>query len=155
MNIEAVKIELKQLIEKHTRFYPSGFSISIEDETERWDHCLKQLGIHHGYDYMAEVVCNLYKNKYGKEFLFSNKCVSYEIEYHTDGYMYVMGYKGYIRNVTSYLFSKEELIEHCRVIDISTRDINNFRQRTMFNYKGGIRECYKNTAENPFNRSKE
>ena len=152
MSKQSFETELKRLVKEHTCFYPSGFSISIEEETERWDICLKELGIHHGYDLMADYVCDLYKEKYGEDFLFTNKCVSYEIEYHTDGYMCMMGYKGYIRNITSFLFNKKKLIEHCRVIDISTKDVRNFRQRTMFNYKKGVRPQYRNTPKDPFKR---
>ncbi len=143
-------IRLYALLESYTTITPDGFSVDIATEHEAWDDCIKTIGIHRAYRLMADRLCELYRDRYGEEFLFSNECVAYEIEYHFDAYMTMMGYTGYVRNVTTLLFSRESLIEHCSVIDISVKDVDNFRQRTMFGYRRGIRDCYKGTERDPF-----
>ena len=144
--------ELLALADKYTEFTDEGFSINIKDETEKWNFFLKKGGIKAGYKALAKHICERYKEKYGKEFLFSDKCVAYEIEYHVDAYMCAMGYSGYIRNITSFLFTKDQLKSHCEVVDIYTYDWNNFRQKTMFRYRAGIRKCYRGTDADPYRR---
>ena len=131
-----------------------GFSIDIESETASWDASIKKLGIQEAYDYMSDYLCQKYNDAYGEEFLFSNKCVSYEIEYHVDAYMCMMGYKGYWRNVTTLWFSDDELIAHCKSVDISTNDTGDRLQKTVFGYKKGIRDCYKYTDRDPYAKRK-
>ena len=64
--------------------------------------------------------------------------------------MWAKGYPGYRRNVTTLAFDKEKLIRHCRIVNISTADVNSWRQRTVFRYKKGIRDCYRGTSADPF-----
>ena len=101
---------------------------------------------------MSDYLCQAYYDSYNKEYLFSNECVEFEIQYHVDAYMWTQGYSGYSRNITTYAFSKKELIEHCKTIDISTKDIDTPKQKIMFNYRNGIRDCYKWTDADPFLR---
>ena len=83
-----------------------------------------------------------------RRFLFSKK--AYEIEYHVDAYMCMKGYSGYSRNITTYLFKKQYLLDHCNVINISTNDTDNFKQAVMFGYKNGIRSQYIGTSKDPY-----
>lgn len=101
---------------------------------------------------MSDQLCERYRQLYGREFLFTNRCVAYEIEYHVDGFMYARGFRGYRRNITTLLFSRKDLIAHCRTIDISADDVNSWRQKTMFGYRAGVREIYRNTDKDPFDR---
>ena len=145
-------LRLYSLLESYTKITPDGFSVDIATEHETWDDCIKALGVRNAYRLMADRLCELYNERYGEEFLFSNECVAYEIEYHVDAFMTMQGYSGYIRNVTTMLFSRESLIEHCKEVDISVKDVDNFRQRTMFGYRRGIRACYKGTERDPFSK---
>jgi len=133
----------KRFLAKFTEINEEGFKVHLKDAEPLWDNYAKSVDVQTLYDELSAYLCDEYYNNYGKEFLFSNECVSYEIEYHMDAYMHVNGYSGYYRNVTTLIFSKKYLIEHCKIIDISVRDVSNFKQRTMFNYKKGIRECIK------------
>ena len=143
---------LRELADRSTRIMEDGFCIDLSRETATWDALLKAVGIKAGYRLLAEHLCRRYREKFGREFLFSDSCVAYEIEYHTDAYMCAVGYHGYIRNVTSWLFTKRQLISHCEKIDICTKDTADFRQRNMFRYKAGIRKCYRGTEHDPFRR---
>ena len=150
---EADRMEMDGLLKTHVKMDEKGFAIELDGAAERWDACLKRLGLHSGYRLMAERLAEAYHETYGKPYLFTEDCMAYEIEYHADAYFWASGYRGYRRNVTSLLFSRDELISHCRVIDVSTDDVTSFRQRAMFRYRKGVRPEYRNTAADPFDRS--
>ena len=147
---EEERRKLRTLLDTYTTMDEFGFSIDIDSEDDAWNNCIISIGVQESYDYMSDYLRQKYNDTYGKEFLFSNKCVSYEIEYHVDAYMCMKGYNGYHRNITTYLYSKDSLIEHCKSVDISTKDVKNFKQRIMFGYYSGIRDCYKYTADDPY-----
>lgn len=95
---------------------------------------------------MARTSRSKYQEVYEDEFLLSESTVEYEIEYHIDGYLYSIGKKKYFwrRNITTWLFSIEELNLHCKTIDIDVTDIfdpptqGGFYESRFFNYKGGL-----------------
>ena len=142
--------ELDQLLDKYATVSEDGFTINLEDETEEWNSCIKEIGVQQAYDYMSDYLCQKYEATYEKEFLFSNECVSYEIEYHVDAYMCMKGYSGYSRNITTFIFRKESLVGHCKVINISTNDTDDFKQAVMFGYMNGIRSQYRGTDKDPY-----
>lgn len=141
---------LDALLEQYTEVNPKGFTVDLETRTDEWDRAIKAVGVRKAYDHIAAWLCGRYAERFGEEFLFSEACVCYEIEYHTDAYMCATGHRGYHRNVTSFLFSRESLKRHCRQIDISTDDVHDWKQRTQFGYKKGIRAKYRNTDKDPF-----
>lgn len=145
--------KLEELLDKYAAVEEWGFTIDIESETKEWDACIKEIGVQDAYDYMSTYLCNKYKDTYGEEFLFSNDCVSYEIEYHVDAYMCIKNYPGYSRHVSTYVFSKDELDVRCKQVDISTKDVFNLKQMVMFDYKSGIRSCYWYTEKDPYRRA--
>lgn len=144
--------QLKELIEKSTDISEEGFSIHIDEDTDLWHTCLEKVGHAQGYSMMAVTICELYKQQFGKEFLFTEKCVKNEIAYHVDCYMQTLGYKGYSLRIANILLSKTRILNSCSVIDIYTYDVNSFLQRTLFRYKKGIRPIYKNTSSDPFKK---
>ena len=152
VDIEKAKKQLESLLECYTTFSESGFSINLDDVAPLWNARIQEIGTQEAYDYMSNYLCSKYYELYGEEFLFSNECVSYEIEYHIDAYMCMQEYSGYSRNITTYVFSKTYLIAHCKTVDIYVTDVDNRKQSTMFGYKNGIRECYKETDKNPFRK---
>lgn len=145
--------ELDDLLARFASVNEKGFAIELETEAPRWDAALKRAGLHRGYRHMAQWLDQAYRTRFGRPYVFTENCVAYEIEYHADAYFWAAGYRGYRRNVTSLLFSKEDLISHCRVIDISTDDVAVRRQRLMFRYRRGVRREYRNTPLDPFDRS--
>lgn len=87
-------------------------------------------------------------------FLFSDSCVSNEIKVHVLGYWYAEG-KITIKPSTIILllgsgFNKTKLKNSCKVVDIAEQDAAKVRDRTVFGYFSGIRECYKYTAADPY-----
>ena len=150
---EADMRELDSLLRQSVHMSETGFAIELEALAERWDALLKRTGLHRGYRLAADALSEEYRAAYGRPYLFSEKCMAYEIEYHADAFFWAAGYRGYRRNVTSFLFSRQELISHCRVIDISTEDTASRRQRLMFRYRSGVRPEYRNTPADPFDRA--
>jgi len=147
-----VTILFLNFVDEQSNINENGFSIDIQSSTKTWDCFFKEIGIHKAYNLISKHLCNRYLSNYGEEFLFSDSCVAYEIEYHADAYMWTQNYSGYSRNITTYLFSRETLIEHCKTIEIFTSDVYNFKQSLCFDYYNGIRDCYKGTDREPYER---
>jgi len=152
--MDQVKAKAKErlfgLMEKYTAITEDGFAVDIEADFREWDRCAKALGIHRCYKQMSRWLAERYAEKYSKPFLFTEECMAYEIEYHFDAYMWTQGLRGYTRNVTTLLFNRAALISHCRIINISTTDAHDIRQKTMFAYRKGVRKCYRGTEEDPY-----
>lgn len=145
--------DLDVLLRESVHLSEDGFAIELERHRDRWDAFLKKNGLRRGYRMMADALAEAWNERYGMPYLFTERCMAYEIEYHADAYFWAMGYRGYRRNVTSWLFRREELISHCRVIDISTGDVSVRRQRLMFGYRRGVRPEYRGTDRDPFDRT--
>ena len=142
--------ELTALLERYSTVEADGFCIDLAPAHERWDRCLKRLGLHEAYSRMAEYLCRSYRERFGEEFLLTEACVAREIQYHVDAYMAVKGYRRYSRHVTTLLFSKASLEKHCKEVDISLKDLTGWKQRLMFRYRKGIRDGYRHTEKDPF-----
>ena len=125
------------------------------------------------YDIITEVALGKFKNQYSypysekdglkvipyREFLFSKKCVSNEIQKHFEGYMWSIGKKGYhcpfmFKAYT--FFSKEKIRESCMVADIlEMGPIYELAESMGFNYYDGILSTYKYTRKDPYYYPKE
>ncbi len=145
--------ELVRLVARHAELFEKGFALDLREETERWYHAIRALGAKEAYGLIGDVLCELYALQYGKEFLFTSRCLAFEIAYHANAYFWTQGLRGLPRHVTTLLFSRVELARHCEVVDISTDDAAERRQRLMFGYARGVRPRYRNTPEDPFDRS--
>ena len=143
---------LRTLLDEHTRFSETGFSIDLCSAPEDWDACSREIGVDEAYRLMAEHLCGRFREKFGDDFLFSDRCVEKEIAYHMNAFMRVRGFPGYRRHLTTYAFNKDYIVRHCKEIDISTEDVKDWCQRKMFRYRKGIRDCYKGTSRDPFGK---
>lgn len=140
------------LLDRDTRFFPEGFSVDLTRAPADWDRCLSGLGLRQAYRIMSAHLCRRYREQFGKDFLFGEGCVAYELRYHVNAYLWARGFPGYLRHVSTWLFSREDLIGHCREVDISVEDVASLRQRLMFRYRDGVRGCYRGTEADPFLR---
>ena len=145
--------ELVCLVARHAALSEKGFALDLREETERWYQAIGALGAKEAYGLIGDVLCELYALRYGKEYLFSGRCLAFEIAYHANAYFWTQGLGGLPRHVTTLLFSRKELERHCEVVDISTDDVSERRQRLMFGYARGVRPRYRHTPEDPFDRS--
>ena len=149
---ENARRELRRLTEAYTALTEKGFAVDLRKETAAWHAAVLSLGAHEAYKLMSELLCSAYARRYGREYLFTEKCVAFEIDFHAEAYFWTQGLAGHVRHPSTLLFSREELMRHCRVIDISVDDVNKPRQRLMFGYEEGVRPCYRNTEQDPFDR---
>ncbi|MBR6430708.1 MAG: hypothetical protein IKS27_05805 [Oscillospiraceae bacterium] len=149
---EREKAALTELLDGHVTMTGKGFAIDLAAAPQAWDECLKTLGAKRGYAAAAEMLNVRYREAEGRDYLFTDRCLAFEIAYHANAFFRAVGIPGYRRHVTTLLFSREALIEHCKVVDISTDDISVPRQRIMFRYRSGVRPAFRGTDADPFDR---
>lgn len=130
---------LEELAKKNASIGSDSLALDLSKAPERWDQAIRALGRKPAYEALARYLCREFRLKNGREFLFTEECVAYELGYHINAYLNVLGYRGYPRHVTTYAFSKAALDRHCRSVEIDEKDLNNFKQRVVFRYKRGLR----------------
>ncbi|MBQ3481848.1 MAG: hypothetical protein IJH48_05865 [Oscillospiraceae bacterium] len=145
---------LGRLVKRNSRMTWQGFAIDLRGETKRWDRAIRTLGAARAYRLMSAALCKAYRRRYGRDFLFTERCVAKEIAYHANAYFWTQGYAGYMRHLTTLLFDRRALEKHCGVVDVFTYDTGDARQRLMFGYVRGVRRRYRNTAADPFVRGR-
>ena len=150
MNEPEARYLLDSLVTQHTIYSEQGFSVHLEKDTEKWDLAISFLGPRRAYRLMAEHLCGVYAEKYARPYLFHEGCVAYELGYHINAYLSMLGCHGYHRHITTLIFTKKQLIDHCQSVEISTGDVHDLKQRVMFRYRTGIRPCYRRTADDPY-----
>ena len=139
---------LKKLALANTRFSKRGFALDLSTDPAQWDALLRSVG-DESWALLAKELCREYRRLQGREFLFSEQCVARELAYHIKAYLWAMGCR-WRRHISTWLFSRKSLSRHCRVVDISTSDARDLRQRVMFGYKKGVRKQYRGTKLDPF-----
>jgi hypothetical protein len=145
-------LELRALCLRSTQISETGFAVDLRTETALWHRLVSALGRRSAYRLAAETLCRAYRERYGRDFLFSESCLAFEIAYHADAYFWTQGCGNHGRHLTTLLFSRDKLARHCEVIDISTSDTAIFKQRLMFGYAAGVRALYRGTEADPFRR---
>lgn len=145
---------LDELCREFAEITEEGFAIRLDRAQKEWNAAIRAAGRKEAYRRMAEWLCRTYRERFGREYLFTEKCVAFEIQFHADAYFSVT-VGGYPRHIGTLPFSGEALISHCRVIDISTEDVKSLKQRLMFGYRRGIRRCWRGTPRDPFRRMRE
>lgn len=144
-------MDLETLCKELTEIREDGFSVNLERARGDWSTAIHAAGRRNAYRRMAECLSRLYQECYGREFLFTEKCMAFEIQFHADAYFSVTE-GGYPRHIATLPFSREALISHCREIDISEEDVKSLRQRLMFGYRRGVRKTLRGTERDPFRR---
>lgn len=141
----------EELCRAHTEIREDGFSIDLERARDEWNAAIRGAGRRAAYRRMAECLAGLYRERFGREFLFSEKCMAFEIQFHADAY-FAVTVGGYPRHIATLPFSGAALISHCRIIDISVEDVKSRKQRLMFGYRRGVRKQLRGTERDPFRR---
>ena len=142
---------LDALCREFTEITEEGFAVRLDRAQKEWDAAIRAAGRRTAYRRMAECLCRTYREKFGREYLFTEKCVAFEIQFHADAYFSVT-VGGYPRHIGTLPFSGEALISHCQEINISTEDVNSLKQRLMFGYRRGVRPCWRGPPRDPFRR---
>lgn len=153
MNVDTAIQYLNRLIESNTIYSYSGFSLSLEKEPDLWNQVLKSIGLRESYRYMSKYLCDSYYKKFSVPFLFKETCVAFELRYHINAYLSILGFRGYLRHITTFLFTKQQIIRHCKSVEISIDDLRDIRQKIIFRYRTGIRTEFRYTSTDPYART--
>lgn len=128
---------------------PEGFRIELHKNLPAWDDARKQYGVRALCAAVAARLDAAYREAYGEAFLFSPRCMAFELLYHLDAYLWTQG-RGKRRHVTTLAFSREKLDASCRSVEIDVSDAYRIGQRLMFRYFFGVRREYRNTEQDPY-----
>ena len=148
------ELQLKAQTRRNTRTNRNGFQVNIAAFEDTMEAAIKLLGLAKVSEIIGLTALEQYKRQQGREFLFSDGCVIYEVDWHIRGYRAAQGTgdPGEKRLLQNF-YSNANLIDRCGRIDIFSTDADRASQEFVFNYINGIRDCYYNTASDPyFNR---
>ena len=130
---------LQTLVLQSCEIRADGVSLDLSRDPAAWDREIRAVGRGAAYAHMAEWLCREFRRRNGRELIFTEKCVAYELGWHINAYLWTQGFKGYHRHILTYLFSRDVLDRHCRSVEIDEKDLHNPRQRLVFHYKRGLR----------------
>ena len=146
---QLLKNEASKILSECTTVMPYGFQIVLSKNTSAWQNAVKTYGSRSLCDAAAEWLSETYQNEYGKAFLFSEACLSFELHYHLNAYLYTQGLR-HLRHITTLAIPKNLLERACRSVEIDTGDVWKWSQRLMFRYFFGIRQELKRTERDPY-----
>ncbi len=139
-----------------------GISIDMDAEYDNVNRILEHISLQYLCDIIATEACNIYAREYGKEFLLSDYCVSYEIEEHIEAYFWAVGDKTFpnklaagfvILSIFEDRYDEKSVYNATKSIDIRLGDVvrgDCTSQASVFGYKDGIRDIYVGTSLDPW-----
>ena len=137
------------LLDRCAEVKAEGFRVDLSQEPDAWARLCRTLGAGRLCKATAQWLSDAYAARFSEAFLFSVRCMTFELRYHLDAYLCVLGYR-HVRHVSTLLFRKETLEKKCRSIEIDTGDVYRRGQRLAFRYFFGIDRAYKRTARDPY-----
>ncbi len=149
---EQEKNEIRELLFRCTEVLTEGFRIVLADEPEEWARLTRALGAKRLCAFVAGTLSDAYRAAFSQEFLFSERCMTFEFRYHLNAYLWARGLKR-VRHVTTLLFRRDLIDRKCRSVEIDKTDVYRVAQRLAFRYFFGIRSAYKKTAADPYAKS--
>ncbi|MBQ5992679.1 MAG: hypothetical protein IJL62_09135 [Clostridia bacterium] len=139
----------KALLFSCTEILPEGFRIDLSKDPAGWAALCRETGSKPLCAYLAETLSKRYEAAFSEPFLFSERCLTFEIRYHLNAYLCVKGFRR-VRHVSTLLFPKPVLDRACRSIEIDTGDVYHFAQRLAFRYFFGVRTECRRTERDPY-----
>ena len=139
----------KKLLLRSTEVLPEGFRIDLSERADEWAALSRELGSRRLCAFVAETLRSMYRKRFSETFLFSVRCMTFELMYHLNAYLCVKGLRR-TRHVTTLLFSKARIERKCFSIEIDTGDVYRLSQRIAFRYFFGIDRVFRRTARDPY-----
>lgn len=139
----------KTLLFSCTRIQKEGLRIDLSKDPAGWAALCRAFGAKPLCAFLSEALSNAYKARFSEAFLFSERCMAFEIKYHLNAYLCVKGFR-HVRHVSTLLFPKPVLDRACRSIEIDSADVYKIHQRLAFRYFFGIRKECRKTARDPY-----
>lgn len=132
-----------------TEVLAEGFRIALFVDPEGWAELSCAVGARRLCAYAAGWLCAAYERQFGEPFLFSERCMTFELLYHLRAYLWVRGLCR-VRHVTTLLFPRRTIKRTCRSVEIDRNDVYRLSQRIAFRYFFGIRGMYRRTEKDPY-----
>lgn len=132
-----------------TEILPEGFRIELSGTAERWAALSRAIGSRRLCAFAADVLAKAYRDTFRKPFLFSERCIAFEIRYHVNAYLWTRGLRR-TRHVSTLLLSRARIERTCHSIEIDKTDVYRKSQRILFRYFFGIRPAYRRTQSDPY-----
>ena len=126
-----------------------GFRIDLSAAPENWDAAARAIGTKRLCRGVVEMLSDAYAAQQCELFLFSERCMTFELKYHLNAYLCIRGFRR-VRHVTTLLFPKRTVERTCRSVEIDRNDVYRTSQRLAFRYFFGIRKEYRCTARDPY-----
>lgn len=139
----------KKLLLRSTEVLPEGFRVDLSADPNGWAALSHTLGSKRLCAFVAETLSDAYRERFSEPFLFSVRCMTFELLYHLNAYLCVKGYRK-TRHITTLLFKKDLIERKCRSIEIDTNDVYRLIQRVAFRYFFGIDRQYRRTDRDPY-----
>ena len=131
---------LEELVKKYAEIKPDGMSLDLSKDPARWDRLIRAMGRKTAYARIAECLCRAFRQKNGRDLIFTEACVANELGWHINAYLWTQGFQGYPRHLLTRAFSRNALDQHCRTVEIDEKDLHDLRQRLVFHYRKGLRK---------------
>ena len=141
--------DAKKLLLHCTEVLPEGFRIDLSVDPDGWADLTRALGSRRLCAFVAQTLRSMYRKRFSETFLFSVRCMTFELMYHLNAYLCVKGLRR-TRHVTTLLFSKARIERKCFSIEIDTGDVYRLSQRIAFRYFFGIDRVFRRTARDPY-----
>ncbi len=132
-----------------TKVLPEGFAIDLSCDLAAWDELVRSLGGRRLCRAAAAWLTEAYQKTFGEPFLFTERCIAYELWWHLSAYRWTQGLSR-VRPLAALPFPKKRLERACRSVEIDTNDIYRWSQRLIFRYFWGVRPVYRRTARDPY-----
>lgn len=139
----------KRLLSGCTEILPEGFRIDLSAYPERWDAVSRAIGTKRLCAWVSSALSSAFEARYGKPFLFSEPCMTFELKYHLNAYLFVKGLR-HVRHVSTLLIPKRLLDRGCRSVELDVTDVYRLSQRFAFRYFFGIRKVCRRTDRDPY-----
>lgn len=139
----------KKLLLRSTEVLPEGFRIDLSERADEWAALSRELGSRRLCAFVAATLKSAYRKRFSETFLFSERCMTFELLYHLDAYLCVKGYRK-TRHATTLLLKPDLIERKCASIEIDTNDVYRLTQRLMFRYYFGIDRVFRRTARDPY-----
>ena len=126
-----------------------GFRIDLSASPAAWAALSRELGSKRLCAWIAKTLSDAYERTFQTAFLFSERCMTFELKYHLNAYLAVKGFR-HVRHVSTLFFPKSVIERTCHSIEIDTTDAYRLSQRIAFRYFFGVRKAYRRTEADPY-----
>ena len=141
--------QAKKLLRDCTEILPEGFRIDLSEDPARWDAVSRAIGTKRLCAWVSSALSDAYEARYGTPFLFSERCMTFELKYHLNAYLCVKGLRR-VRHVSTLPIPKRLLERGCRSVELDATDAYRLSQRLAFRYFFGIRRTLRRTDRDPY-----